>query len=256
MKYIKSFVVVIVSSLLVACGNQSISPESTSNMRESMIRDAVFAYSAKLGLHWKGLQINSLLDTQEKYMGQVFNFTSLLMKRNLLPPIVQETRNTLHLSDDNTIRLSDRYIEILSPARFVTAPPDWRQYLYVSYPMPEMLNKSIWPKNRKERAMWDESMLLGWNDGTMQAVSIFFNQLAIISRDFKGMILYRRLLAQGMITQAYTATTDLGITGDKQHMYINDKFVRVTSEAELLTKQSQSWHPALSSQASEQLNSR
>ena len=44
------------------------------------------------------------------------------MKNNLLPPVVVEAKDSLRLTS-NTMRISDKIVEIIKPAHFVSTPP-------------------------------------------------------------------------------------------------------------------------------------
>ena len=64
-----------------------------------------------------------------------------------------------------------------------------------------------------------------------------------MTADFEGMIRYRLLLAQGMVSQPYALMVDRGITGDGTEMRIGDRAVQITGVPELMTGSDQ-WKPA------------
>ena len=169
----------------------------------------------------------------------------MILKNNVLPPVLGEGRDTLNLTDANALRLSDRTYKILTQARFVTAPPHWRNYLWMEYAMPTRPDNSLLPKNDVERAVWKQSVAKGWQHGIDQANTIYADNIARLKRDFNGMVLYRRLLAQNMVSEPYVAKTELGVTGDSSSLRINDKVLRITALPSL-DPNSKNWQAAIS----------
>ena len=58
------------------------------------------------------------------------------------------------------------------------------------------------------------------------------------------MVLYRRLLAQGMITSPQVAKAELGVTGNANQIRINDEVMRITAHS-ALQPNSNKWKPIL-----------
>ena len=77
--------------------------------------------------------------------------------------------------------------------------------------------------------IWKEYLDIGWKNGIEQADTIYSENLAKLKRDYEGMILYRKLLAMHMVTPPYVAETDLGVTGDRNHLNIGDKVLRISA---------------------------
>ena len=53
-----------------------------------------------------------------------------------------------------------------------------------------------------------------------------------LSRDFNGMVLYKRLLAKNMVSPFYVKSKNLGITGNKDHITIDDRTLQITDKPE------------------------
>jgi hypothetical protein len=99
------------------------------------------------------------------------------------------------------------------------------------------------PKDDEEREIWQEHVQKGWKSGYEQADEIFESDLAQLTSDFEGMIRYRILLSQGMISPPYALQVDRGITGGGDEMKIGDRAVQITGVPELMTGADQ-WKPA------------
>lgn len=257
---LKLVIPIIVLALLSACASddkppqpavikafeaQADTPASKINsIRRTAIINTATSLGAQAGLAWRSEQINKDLRSNTKRLNGVFNFRGLMLKNNVLPPILVEGRDSLNLASNTTLRLADRVYKIISPPRFVTAPPTWREYLWMQYKTPEKPNSILLPENANERTVWNQYINVGWKEGIKQADQIFAVNLGRLKRDFNGMILYRQLLAQNMVSAPFVAKSDLGVTGNSKMMRINDQVLRITATSKLNTDPSQ-WKPAL-----------
>lgn len=223
--------------------NQTDSPDqgtATTQFRLEAIKDTAMQLGAQGGLAWRSEQINKKVTKQAVHLRNVFNFNALILDNGILPPVLSEGNNTLNLDSPTTIRITDKSYEIVSNARFVTAPPTWRDYIITHFKKPEVPNKVLLPKTKAEKELWEEYLAIGWKNGVEQADTIYSENLAKLKRDYQGMILYRKLLAMHMVTPPYVATTELGVTGDKNHLNIGDKVLRISALPGLNTD-SHSW---------------
>ncbi|HVV69298.1 MAG TPA: type IV secretion system DotC family protein [Gammaproteobacteria bacterium] len=203
-------------------------------IRQSILTETATSMGAQSGLAWASQRINKILDMNERNLDQTFNFHALLLNQNVLPPVLTQGEKALNLDNPETLRLADRVFKIESPPRFVTAPPSWREYLYMNYEQPEKPPGSLLPRTDEERKIWNDAVAEGWQDGIQQANSIFSENMGRLKRDYNGMITYRVLLAQNMVTAPFVAKTDLGVTGDDNQMRINDQVLRITATSKLI----------------------
>ncbi len=231
------------ASKIDAFGINSATKISNATIRTDALKQTAHSLGAQAALAWHSHHINIVLEKQRRNLDHIFNFNYLMLEHSVLPPVLVEGRNTLNLADDFSIRVSDREYQIIQQPRFVTSPPNWRNYLWMPYKAPEEPNTTLLPKNKNERELWNKYINVGWTDGTEQASQIFNTNLAKLRRDYEGMILYRKLLAQHMVTQPYVSQTDLGITGDGNDIQINDRLLRITAISHLKTD-AKKWKPA------------
>lgn len=244
-------------SLLTACASKKPGPPSDINgfpaekvaghmsqIRAAAIQDTATSLGAQSGLAWAAKQFNDSLEQDDRNLSRVYNFSALLIKGNVLPPVLSEGRNALNVDDAETLRLADKIYKIESPPRFVTAAPTWRQYLWMDYEAPEKPNPTLLPRDDEERKVWNQYVLEGWNDGTLQANQIFSENMGRLKRDYNGMILYRKLLNQHIVTAPFVAKSDLGVTGDENQIRINDQVLRITATSQLVPD-SKKWKPAV-----------
>ncbi len=223
---------------------QKLSPGSGKSavgaLRAQALRDTALSVGARGGLAWRSAKINAVLLKNQSLLYRIFNFNAMLLDKNVLPPILTEARNTLSLGGTDTIRIADRTYQILNQARFVSAAPNWRDYLWLSFTPPETPDRTLLPRTSVERLIWKKYTEEGWRAGMQQAELIFKENMARLQRDFEGMIRYRTLLAQQMVSPPYVAETDMGITGGGSDLTVSDRVLRITAFP-TLQNDSQNW---------------
>lgn len=206
-----------------------------SSLRMRLLKDSAMTIGAQAGLAWSSQQINARMNRDRKYLDSIFNFNGMMLSHGVIPPVLEAGDNSLNLDDPNTIRVADKTYKIVAQARFATTPPNWREYLWLTYSKPVLPDKSLLPKNSEEQQIWKRGIRAGWEQGIVQSYSIFKQNLARLKRDFQGMIIYRKLLQEKMISPPFVARTELGVTGDGSDMRINDQVLRIVELPQLQT---------------------
>jgi defect in organelle trafficking protein DotC len=202
-------------------------------LRGQGLREAALSLGARGGLAQQAEILNNMLLKHEALLEHMFNFNALMLDKNVLPPVLLEGQNTLDIAGPDAIRIADRNYQILEQAQFVTAAPTWRQYLWMSYSTPEPPDQSLLPRTSIEKTLWKQYVAEGWQAGLQQGNAIFAENLGRLKRDFEGMLRYRTLLAQNMVSAPYVAQTNMGVTGNSSHISINDRVLRITAFPEL-----------------------
>jgi defect-in-organelle-trafficking protein DotC len=211
-----------------------------SNLRIRALQDSAMSLGAQGGLAWSSERLDKRMEQDGKYLDTIFNFNAMLLTHGVIPPVLEMGDNTLNLADPDTIRVSDRTYKIIQQARFATTAPNWREYLWLSFPKPELPDKSLLPRTCYEQKIWRAAVAAGWEKGVVQSYSIFQQNLARLKRDYRGMMIYRNLLQQKMISPPFVARTELGVTGDGSNMHINDQVLRIVEHPALQTN-SRNW---------------
>jgi defect in organelle trafficking protein DotC len=215
-------------------------------IRLDALKETALALSAQGALSKRSQEIDTMLEKNRQYLDQIFNFQALVLDHDVLPPVIVEGRQILNLPDDETIRIADQTYRIIVPARFITAAPNWRNYLWLNYSKPEAPDTTLLPRSNQpeELKIWKKHINEGWNHGAEQANGIFAENLARLKRDYQGMALYRKLLNQKMVSAPVVAKTELGVTGGGIELNINDQFKRITEQSGL-NPNSDEWAPAV-----------
>lgn len=214
---------------------------SISDLRVKSLQDSAMSIGAQAGLAWASERMNAQLQYDTNNLDTIYNFNAMVLSHGVMPPVLEEGNFSLNLHDPDTIRVADKTYRIIKQAYFATTPPNWRDYLWLAYSKPELPNRTLLPKNEREQNVWRNCIRRGWEKGIQQAYSIFQQNLARLKRDFRGMLLYRKLLQRQMISPPFVARTELGITGDGTDMRINDQVLRIVEHPQLQTS-GKNWH--------------
>ena len=207
--------------------------QKVGSMRLSAIRETATHLGASGALAYRSVQINCALNKEAYYLDHTFNFNRILLPHHVLPPVIVEANNSLKLSDPTTIRGDQKTYRIIKPARFITTPPTWRDYLFMNYPKPTLPDNSLLPTNKTEAIAWNTFLKQGWKQGTEQANEIFQENMDRLKQDYKGMITFRKLLSEHMVSAPYVSHAKIGITGNATELRIDDQITRIVSPAQL-----------------------
>ena len=218
------------------------------DIRKDAIKDAAISFGARGGLAWRSYHISKELETRARSMEKVFDFRQLLIAApsGLLiePPIITESINNMLIEGDGQqAAVSDRMFNIINNARIVSAPRTWRTYLEREWGKVESPPDILRPETAEERELWAKLVAVGWKEGIAQANEIFEEDLLLLTSDYEGMVRYRTLLAQGMVSQPYALQVDRGITGGGSEMRVGDRAIQITGVPELVTGADR-WKPA------------
>lgn len=231
------------------------------DIRLEALKEAALSYGARGGLASRTKEIRHDLDKRSSYLDRVYNFRSLLIAApsGLLiePPIISEQLNALLIErDGQTAAVADSVYMINQNVRIVSAPRNWHTYLERGWGLVEPPPEILRPKDDKERKLWRELTEKGWIEGRTQADDVFEQDLNKLSADFSGMVRYRQLLAQGMVSPPFAQQIDRGVTGTTRSasvggqnipvtstMRVGDRAVVITGVPELITGSDQ-WRPA------------
>ncbi len=218
------------------------------DIRYDAMRESALSYGARGGLAWRTWEIRQEMETRARYMDKVFDFRQLLIAApsGLLiePPVIGESVDALLIQQGGLeAAVADRVYNIGRNARIVSAPRTWRAYLERQWgevaPPPDILL----PESASERKDWDEWFDEGWKAGAEQADEIFQADLNKLTADYQGMVRYRTLLSQGMVSPPYALQVDRGVTGNANEMRVGDRAVSLTGLPAFQTG-AQSWSPA------------
>lgn len=228
--------------------DEPVSQEVSMDMRKESQKEAALSYGARGGLAKRNYQIMEQMKGFSGALDKVFDFRMLLIRAPsglmIEPPIIKESLDALVITDNgNEAAVAEEIFDIGKSAKIVSAPRDWRQYLiqpWTDVPPPPRV---LWPRTEEEQANWDGWVAQGWAAGINQADQIFESSTNRMTADYKGMVRYRVLLAQGMISEPYALHEDRGVIANKNQMRVGDRALRITGPSQFVTG-TELWKPA------------
>lgn len=202
-------------------------------VRAQAIQAAAASFGAQAGLAATAREINAELRRDAASYDRVFNFAALMLEPGFLPPVISEGRDAYNQPSDFQVRAADRIYKIEFPARLVNVPPRWQDYLFVQEAPAQPPERTALPRTAAEKALWDQWASRGWQQGVSLARETFLSNMGRLKRDFQGMLRYKTLYVQGLVTKPVLARTVLGVTGGGDEMAVGDRIYEVTQGAAL-----------------------
>ncbi len=217
-------------------------------IRGDAIREAALSYGARGGLAYRTFEIQRRLAEYDTSLGKAFNFSRLLIAAPsgflIEPPTVSAAEKAVIVTTSGQqAAVADKIYRISRTARIVTAARDWHLYLERDWGRVDPPPSLLLPKDEAERDVWRNYVKQGWQAGIEQAEETFEADLDRMTSDFVGMVRYRELLAQGMISSPYAVADDRGVTGGGKEMRVGDRGVSITGQS-VLNPRSDQWAPA------------
>lgn len=204
-----------------------------SEMRKAALIEVATNLGTTNGLQYRMEQKQREVNENAEEFDRIFDFTKLTIENGVMAPVLVEGQANYAQNSPDEILVSDKIYRIEAPARFVSVYPNWRHYLVFKYPVHELPPATFLPQNDGEKAIWDEAIRKGWENGVRQAEEIYNASYSRLERDVKGMRLYKILLAEGLITPTIVAGQNLGVTGGGKQMAINQQIFRITDHSAL-----------------------
>jgi hypothetical protein len=133
----------------------------------------------------------------------LFDFERLAVKKGdlyLMPPVITEAGRALRLREKKEAKGQEKSFLILRKAELSPELPSWRQYLYLELKSPDEIHPAVLPSSSREKSLWKERILKGWDMGVSEAEELFRIRLRELVRDYKGMILYLELQKDRLIS--------------------------------------------------------
>lgn len=218
------------------------------DIRTDAQKEAAVSFGARGGLAWRTYYIRQEMETRARYLDKVFDFRQLLIPAPsgmlIEPPVIGEAMDaTLIDNRGMEAAVADRVLNIGQNARIVSTARTWRSYLERQWGVVDLPPDILRPATKEEREIWTKNIKRGWNLGINQADEIFQADLNKLVADYQGMVRYRSLLAQGMVSPPYALQVDRGVTGGGNEMRIGDRAISLTELPKLQTGYKE-WQPA------------
>lgn len=221
---------------------KSSSGNKSSNDRDQRVRTEALRIGASIGGSkvWK-----LLMDTMDdrKYqvpMDQMFNFGYLRYDWQMLPPVIQSAEQSANLIGSQQLVTTDQVFEIVSPARLITATPTWRDYFAQHRFTEARPSRSLLPANSGESSIWKEGLCEGAKHGARFAINEYAEVLSKLTRDYKGMLLYKELELAGVVNPPRLQSEREGVVQNGRTLVVNKTRYIIASQSQF--QRPESWN--------------
>ena len=221
--------------------------EQPADIRLDAIKQAALSYGARGGLARRTQEIRVSIEEQSAALDRIYDFKRLLIPASsgllIEPPIISQGENATLIEDGGqSAAVADKIFNINRNARIVSTPRNWRAYLEREWGDLALPPQILLPRTDEEKRIWVDYLTKGWNEGIEQADEIFQADLDKLVADYTGMIRYRKLLSQGIVSAPYALQVDRGVTGGGDEMRVGDRAVQITGPSQLMTEAFE-WQP-------------
>ena len=214
-----------------------------SAMRPNAIKEAAYTLGMQNGVQWYYRKITSLLDRVDADLDQVFDFRGIMYPELVTPAIILKADNSYIVKNDVTAIRAKATYKIHKPAKIVSRPPDWRDYLWHDFSAISEVNEILYPKDDEELILWQTSVINGWNDGIHHAIRTFESNINELVRDYLGMSRAHILAANKMIEEPVIASCRNAVHSGKNSIDIDQKIIRITTKTKFTDKKN--WKPSV-----------
>ena len=203
---------------------------SAVSLRIQLVREAAMSAAMRAALAKQSEYINKLLDTHGRLLDDTYDFSSLMMPNNVVPPVIRKLERVTEQSGD-VLRYSAAQFQIVRQASFATRPPTWRIYL----PIPiwsdlGTTHPTLMPVTPEETAAAQDGVNKGWQAGIDQANGMFFKGLTRLQNDWIGMNTYHALLKSNMVTLPIVNRQDTAVSGTADSMVVDQSTYRIEAK--------------------------
>lgn len=201
-------------------------------MRDEAVAEESFAAGAQRGLQERSRKIYRLLESMAGELDSMYDF-KMLMSGKIMPPVITEAKETfVHDDDGQSARASQTTWEIIVPARIVASPPSWRDYIMVYIPDPAEVDPVFLPKSSNEKESWERTYCEGYLSGYNQADLAFRENLNRLTRDYLGMVRFKILAAQNIVSEPVLEEGRLGVTSKGKRLFVDDRVYKITTQSD------------------------
>lgn len=214
-------------------GNATSGDLIRTDLRMEAIKSFAFQMALKEGIKSRMAHTEKALSTYARDLDGIYDFGPLLIKGQVIPPVITEATDIYNLEDSTTIRTSDKIYQIKNQARFSSIAPNWRAYMPIgmdnkAYSSEIYVSKPLMPQNEAEKQVWVAATVRGWDSGVEQANAMLENNFRRLNRDYIGMVRFHEFVLQGKLTMPIISEYDLDNSNDGNTMVLNEQMLKIT----------------------------
>lgn len=199
------------------------------SLRIRMVREAAMSAAMRAGLAKQGERINKMLMENQRNLDDIFDFSSLMLPNNVVPPRIRYVENIVE-QQGGQMRNTKFRLEVVQQAHFSTRAPTWRTYLTI--PVWSDLgstHQALLPQNSDEVSAAQRGLQEGWEAGERQANEMFMRGLNRLHNDLMQMFTYHAALKVQMVSMPIINRKDVPVTGDGNVMSVDQSTYSIES---------------------------
>jgi len=199
--------------------------------RMKVLGDTARTLGFQEGFKWQYQLLMDEAEKREDRFAKIFDFRRLLIDNRVLPPVIRWSGPAMRLESDSYATEVEAQYRIVAPARIVSNPPSWRDYIEVEA---EVLRPAdeILPATSAEADVWKEMIHEGWGEGVEHARTVFEMSMTRLVSDFRGILRFKMLADKGLVSVPVLAQGDLGVQVGDNVLNVDQKTFRITVPAE------------------------
>lgn len=215
-------------------------------IRYRALKETALTLSVQTAVKWKYERIISCLKGIEDELDRIFNFSFVLIENGkILPPVILEVQSGMKFESDELSVSSAVMYKIEKDAKLVSLAPNWREYLIKEFKVIEEVDPVLYPKNESEKKVWKKYTNQGWRIGVDQADDLFGYSLNELTRDLRGMVKFKILASQKIVSVPVLAEGKLGVQVNGKILDIDQRVFRLTQPVKF--NEVKNWEPIVAS---------
>ena len=211
--------------------------EFADERRRAAMRDAAVSFGMQSGLVRRSYELREMLGRFERQMDRVYRFDRLLITRGgfqVAPPVVVETTGAFSRgAEGKRAATARRVLRIVREAEVLGGAPRWLEYFERSWESPRAPSAVLFPRTPDEETLWEEWLREGWGAGARLAEDTFEADLDRLNRDFVGIVTWRILERQRIVTAPRVEVDSRPVVGGGAEMRVDERELRIREGARL-----------------------
>ena len=201
-------------------------------LRQRAQKKTALSWGAQTGYARRTSLRNRWLRKESLLLDRVFTFRPFLASdEHVLLPSVEAGKRAFKLEGTTSSDSTLVTYRIHEPARVVSIPPTFRDYLILSPGKPKKVNSLLLPKNSKEKKLWKKWTDEGWRTGEQLSDQAFQIGIRRLVRAIEGRLRFYELALAGQIERPTWARSPAATLRTGKVLEIGDTVLRITRPA-------------------------
>jgi defect-in-organelle-trafficking protein DotC len=214
-----------------------------SSLRLQSLANIAYDWGLNEGLYFYHSRHQASLNERAILLNNIADFSPFIINGKLLLPSVSKTQRSYEQVSDFEARSFSVSYTLVKPAKIVKSPPSWRDYLLRPLHAPEKPNALLFPRNSKEKHVFEYEFTRGWQQGKVQSELILEQDYAKLERDLAQHWNFRELALQNIVRlpTLHTSNDASAISRDGRTLNVNDVIYRIDTQSQW--KSLEEWQP-------------